>query len=317
MRVQLDAGLSQIYEFLEAGNPGCAKPLVEDALAGDLENEEIIFALRCVHFWIDKIPVTDETGGSDAKFENGEQLIYQWKHFLSFAGKEQAKHERVMRAICKGVFSAALDCYEQALNVYQTPQKSHIYRRAGLCYKKLGEYERALSFLAEANKLTPDQSEILAEMADCFALCGDERSAKVLFREAFFIAPLKIESSFLDSEMIRRLIEIVAAKEFTGSVLLEWVPVYGVLYGVFTVKRDLRPQEAGKLKQAIYSLETEIKETGCDHAILVPKLINHYFWFIDYLISQQEDRSKVEETLLKIKLLDAEVHKKYTGIKPA
>jgi hypothetical protein len=139
----------------------------------------------------------------------------------------------------------------------------------------------------------------------------------VLFREAFFIAPLKIESSFLDSEMIRRLIESVAAKKFTGGVLLEWIPVYGVLYGVFTVKRELRPQEAGKLRQAIYSLETELKETGCDRAIIVPKLINHYFWFIDHLIARQEERSKIEETLLKIKLLDADVHKKYTGIKPA
>jgi tetratricopeptide (TPR) repeat protein len=317
MKVQFDAGLSQVYEFLEAGNPGYAKPLVEDALAGDLENEEIIFALRCVHFWIDKIPVTEKTGESETKFENGEYLIYQWKHFLSFAGKLQAKHERVMRAICKGVFSAALDCYEQALNVYQTSQKNDIYRRAGLCYKKLGEYERALSFLAEANKLTPDQSEILAEMADCYALCGDERTAKVLFREAFFIAAPKIEIGFLDSEMIRRLIERVETMGLTGNVLLEWIPVYGVLYGVFTVKRELRLQEAVKLKQAIYQLETELKETGCNRAVIVPKLINHYFWFIDHLIARQEERSKIEETLLKIKLLDADVHKKYTGIKPA
>ncbi|MDR3284545.1 MAG: hypothetical protein LBS97_05145 [Treponema sp.] len=315
MKIQSDAGLAQVCELLEAGCPGRAKPLVEDALAQDLENEQIQFALRCVNFWIDKIPVSPEIDG-DGKFEAAEELTRQWKQFISFAGKVADESEWIMRAVCRGVFSTALECYELALHTQHSSQQSDICRRLGLCYKKLGQYETALAHLSEANTLTPDQPEILAEMADCYALCGNDRTAKVLFREAFFTGDPKIDIGFLDSEMIRRLIELVESRGYTGQALLEWIPVYGVLYGVFTVKRELRAHEAGKLKQAIFSLENELKESGADRQVMVPRLINHYFWFIDHLIARQEERSKIEETLLRIKVLDGEVHKKYTGIKP-
>jgi tetratricopeptide (TPR) repeat protein len=317
MKDQTDAPLSQVYKFLEAGNPGSAKQMVENALSEDLEDEEVIFALRCVNFWIGKIPVPDGIDDLDAYFDAGESLIYQWKQFVSFAGEKQKKYERIMSATCRGVFSVALDCYEQALISHQMPQKSDIHRRIGLCCKKLGAYESALSHLAEANKSTPDQPEILAEMADCYALCGNERTARVLFREAFFLEASKIEISFLESEMIRTLIDEIERMGFSGPTLLEWIPVYGVLYGIFTVKRELRSHEMGKLRNQILSLETALKETGSDPAIIKPKLLNHYFWFIDHLIAQKEDRAKIDETLLKIKLLDADVHKKYTGVKPA
>jgi tetratricopeptide (TPR) repeat protein len=316
MKVQTETGLSQVYELLEAGNPGWAKPLIEDALAQDLENEEIIFVLRCINFWSDKIPVPTPANFVDqeGRCESGENLLYQWKQFLSFAGEGAATYERAMRAVYRGVFTAALECFELALNTPQGPQKSDLYRQAGLCCKKLGQYETALGQLTVANSLSQDRPEILAEMADCYALCGNDRHAKMLFREAFFLDPSKIDGSWLDSEMIRCLMVQVEKEGYGGAVLMEWVPIYGTLYGVFTIKRELKGYEAGKLRQGIFSLENALKETGNDRGLLVPRLINHYFWLIDYFLARQEERPKIEETLLKIKLLDGEVHKKYTGI---
>jgi hypothetical protein len=150
-------------------------------------------------------------------------------------------------------------------------------------------------------------------MADCYALCGDERTAKLLFREALFIDASKVDVSFLDSEMIRSLVEVVVSKGFSGKALLEWLPVYGTLYGVFTVHRQLQALEAAKLKQGIFALEMALKESDRDRDILQPKLINHYFWLINHLMLQQEDRSKIEEVLMKINLLDSDIYKNYTG----
>jgi tetratricopeptide (TPR) repeat protein len=316
MNTQTETDLSQVFDFLEAGEVDRAKPLIGEALSSDLENGDIEFLLRCANFWIRKIPAHGDSG--EDKLAVGETLIRQWKEFLAFAdekvtGVSSEMRERVQGALCRGVFSSALDCFLALLRAHQVQQKSEVYLRIGECYKKLGQYEDALANLIEANTLAPDQAGILAEMADCSALCGKERDAKLLFREAFFVDPGKVELDFLDSGMIHRLVDLVEEKGFSGAALLEWLPVYGKLYGVFTILREMKALEAGKLKQAIYALETNLKEPGADRAVKVPRLINHYFWLVDYLTMKQEDRGKIDETLLKIKLLDEGIYKRYTG----
>jgi hypothetical protein len=60
-------------------------------------------------------------------------------------------------------------------------------------------------------------------------------------------------------------------------------------------------------------LENELHEASHDAALIVPRLMNHYFWLIDYLVASQDERSKIEETLRKIKLLDVDVYKQFAG----
>lgn len=137
--------------------------------------------------------------------------------------------------------------------------------------------------------------------------------SKVLFREAFFQGADRIELHFLESEIVQRLFAQVQALGYSGPELVEWIPVYGVLYGVFNVKRELRALEFGKLKQAIYALENEIKDAPEDiRSVLVPRLINHYFWLVDHYVNVHDDKARINEVLLKIKLLDAGVYGKYT-----
>jgi len=89
--------------------------------------------------------------------------------------------------------------------------------------------------------------------------------------------------------------------------------VYGVLYGVFNVKRELRALEFGKLKQAIFALENELKDASAEtRSVLVPRLINHYFWLIDHYVNVNDDKTRINEVLLKIKLLDTDVYNRYT-----
>ena len=216
-------------------------------------------------------------------------------------------HERT------GIFSTALDNFLEALGGHKNPREGELYCKAGICHKKLGEYETALSFLSQASAILPNVPTVLAEIADCYALCGNERAAKVLFRDAFFLGASSVDTSFLDCLMVVRLLKQVEQKGFSGDELLEWLPVYGVLYGVFNIKRELRPPEASKLKQAIFMLESELKSGAENAALLVPRLINHYFWLIDHFAAIQGERNSIEETLLKIKLLDVNIYKQYAG----
>jgi tetratricopeptide (TPR) repeat protein len=309
MNAQSDGELLQAYEFLKNGNTVRAKTLVEDALANDLENAEVIFALRCVNFWAEKLAEPE----GETPEERGDFLLDSWKRFVPFMRDDSCTFDRCVDAARTGIFTAALDDFLEALGGHKNPREGELFRKAGVCHKKLGEYETALSFLSQASAALPNVPTILAEIADCYALCGNERAAKVLFRDAFFLGASSIDTSFLDCLMILHLLKQVEQKGFAAAALLEWVPVYGVLYGVFNIKRELRPPEASKLKQAIFALENELKEDAENSELLVPRLINHYFWLIDHFAAMQGERNSIEETLLKIKLLDVNIYKQYAG----
>ena len=121
----------------------------------------------------------------------------------------------------------------------------------------------------------------------------------------------KIELFFLDSPLIRVLVEKVEDAGYSGAALLEWIPVYGVLLGMFNVKRPLRSQEVLRLKQEIYSREGEIKDPANNRELLKPHLINLYFWLIDYYVLAKDSVSKINEVMLKLKLLDPKIHELY------
>jgi hypothetical protein len=142
-------------------------------------------------------------------------------------------------------------------------------------------------------------------------LGGEARASKALFREAFYIGAQRIDMELLESEMIRRLASRVAEMGHSGLELAEWIPVYGAVLGVFTVKRELKAVEVGKLRQSIYQLENDAKEGGEDRALVVPRLINRYFWLIDHYMAAKEDRARIDEVLLKVRLLEPSIYKQY------
>ncbi len=282
--------------------------MLNGALVYELENQEILFTIACCNFWIDAL---DRANKLDDAFERGQIYCNEWKNFLQFLSREEKTFDRTLFAVRSGIFSLALACFNQLAGEKDPALKAEILRKTGLCYKKLGSYETARSCLAEANDVRSDSAATIAELADCYALCGEEKQAKVLFREAFYIDPQKIEPEFLDSELIQCLIRNVKQKGFSGAALMEWIPVYGHLHGVFTVKRMLRPQEIVRLKQEIYAKEMEIKDPSCQRALLTPRLINLYFWLIDYYSAAKEDVSKMNDIVTRIKILDTEIYELY------
>lgn len=294
--------------MIRSGNLAEAKELINGALVYQLENQEFLFTLACCNFWIEAI---ERAKRLDDAYERGQSYCSEWKNFLQFLSREERTFDRTLFAVKTGIFSLALECFNQLASERDPMQKAEILRKTGLCYKKLGSYETARGCLAEANDAYQNSAAIIAEMADCYALCGEEKQAKVLFREAFYINPQAIEPEFLDSELIQCLIRNVKQKGYAGSALLEWIPVYGQLYGVFTVKRKLRPTEIARLKREIYAKETEIKDPACQRDLIAPRLINLYFWLIDYFVAAKENVSKMNEIITRIKILDTEIYELY------
>lgn len=309
MSSQPENEIKRVYDLLKQGDYQSAKEVLSEILIDDLENPEILFGLKCTGFWENKLTQISEITNL---FPKGEQLISGWKEFLYLIDNEKSRYEQCIYSIKKGVFTQVLEIFQRLLQENTFSKKGAIVGRIGLCYKQLGDYDTALRFLGEANLENPEKASILAEMADCYALCGEEKTSKILFREAFFINPQDVDISVLESELFCRLYSEVMRTGKKDEVAAEWFPVEGVLLGVLNVKRELRALEVGKLKQNIYALETELKDEGVDSDLIIPRLINNYFRLIDHYTTVMEDRTKINEILLKIKLLNADVYERYT-----
>lgn len=316
MDIQADEDLSEAYSILAKGEFENAKTILSrifsEHLQGkspNLQGQEIRFAIWCCSFW--STPSTNFL--QQEKIEGGDSIFNQWKLFLdSRKTKEGKPFTKAFFAIQNGVFKKALDAFSFSEDEKNPVQKAETLRKKGICLKKLGDYESALQLLKEANTLTPSSAAVVSEIADCFALLGEEKKAKVLFREAFFIDASKVDIDFLDSELIQCLIRQVSESGKSGNALLEWIPIYGTLYGVFNMKRELSIQEVSRLKQQIFERENELKNPANDSSVLTPRLINMYFWLIDHY-ARAEYRAGIQECLIQIRVHDEDVYKMYTG----
>jgi tetratricopeptide (TPR) repeat protein len=300
--------LSNAYENLRCVDLRGATELLERALGVDYESPEVLWALKCANFWSERLLRLEALPNP---FERGEYAIAQWKSFAAFASKLGGEFEPALYAYKRFAFSLALSQYSALPADEKESHEADLALRIGICLKGTGDYVGALRSLETAARERKEDAALLAELADAYALQGDERSSKALFREAFFVAAQRVDIDLLESGMIRRLAAKVAELGYKGPELAEWIPVYGALMGVFSVKRELKAVEVGKLRQSIYQLENEAKEGGDEKSTLVPRLINRYFWIIDHYIAAKEDRAKIDEVLLKVRLLDQSIYKQY------
>ena len=65
------------------------------------------------------------------------------------------------------------------------------------------------------------------------------------------------------------------------------------------------------LKKDIYAMEMEYKDPACNSEVIVPKLLNNYFWLMDHYELSRENPAKINEMLIKIKVLDSSVYDAY------
>jgi tetratricopeptide (TPR) repeat protein len=315
------AGLiHEAYEKLKASDAAAAAELLEGALRVDFDNGEITYALKCIHWWLEQTKRLEEF---ENPYEKGGFILSRLKQYYVFlerfsgpaagTGKGTPEaHDQCQYAVRRYVFSSALRCFEDLLGESVNQHDPGLLLLVGRCYKGVGNYIEALKYLEQAIRFKKEDGETLAELADINALLGEDRIAKAYFREAFFLDPGKIDLRSMESGLILRLRDrITAERGFSGEELCEWIPVWGRLWGVFSVKRELKQVEVGRLKQSIFSLEAERGNKGERDSLLKPRLLNRYFWLVDHYENSREDPALIEEVLLKIKITDPEIYERY------
>jgi tetratricopeptide (TPR) repeat protein len=297
--------LNKVYQSFKAGSFPAAISLLEQALSIDFENADITNALKCANFWLERAEKLEEIGGG---YERGGYFLHQWKVFSAFCSRLENISERCLFTLKYYVFGLALENFSLLYNENEI-NDPEILLAMGRCHKARGNFEDAIKFMELAGQQKRDDAVILCELADCYSLVNENRAAKLFFREAFFLDPRAVELSYLESPMIQRLMRKLKAQGVSDQELPEWIPIYGTLYGLFNVKRELRPLELGKLKQTIYQLEKDWQSEPRDQ--LIPRIINHYFWLIDHYVSSGEDNERIEEILQKINEIDPKIYREY------
>lgn len=299
--------LHSAYSALGEGSFTESIDILEKALTVDFDHSEVVAALKCTNYWYERNKRLDSIPGD---FERGEYLLNQWKNFTLFLDRVKDCNEQGMNAIRQLVFEKARYYFMKIFND-QGGQDPEIMFRLARCYKGKGDYEHAIEYYEAANRQRSEDPTIISELADCYALINEIRASKIFFREAFYLDPQRVEIAFLESLLIGRIIQSLKEIGYESPELEEWISVYGVIYGVFTVKRELKSIELGKLKQAIFNFESELSETRNNVPYVIPRLITRYFWLIDHYVCVKEDRKKIEDVLQKIRNLDSTVYEKY------
>jgi len=280
---------------------------LEQALALDVGRPGTASALKCVAFWRERQARFDALKDP---WEHAEATLAQWKLFVPFAERLGDAPERCLFSLKQRAFSTALALYRRVLEA-GAGEDPELLARIGRCAKGVGSYDLAIEFLERANRERREDAAILAELADAYSLAGEEREAKVFFREAFFLDPQAVDLGLLESPLVGRLAARLRAMGHAEPELAEWVPVYGAIFGVFGVRRELRPLELGRLKQAIYGLEKEVRRQASPR-VRVPRLINRYFWLSDHYRAVGEQRERIDDVLERIRELDPRVYRDYT-----
>jgi tetratricopeptide (TPR) repeat protein len=302
--------IQKAYFSLKTSDPEGAKLALNEALKIDFEHREVVYALKCLSWWMERLKKLSEFQDS---YDKGGFVLSQWKSFYSFLDRigEQQGFDPCLYAVKHFIFSSALGFFEDILGDGENQHDPGLLLQVGRCYKGVGNFEEALKYLEQASRFKREDGETLSELADVNALLEETRAAKALFREAFFIDPQGIELKNMDSELILRLADRVRDLGYEGEELLEWIPIYGAIFGVFSVNRELKLAELGKLKQSIFTLENEIRGNTGRGGLLVPRLINRYLWLIDHYENIRADPALIEETMLKIKITDPAVYERY------
>ncbi|MDR2071834.1 MAG: hypothetical protein LBP60_00155 [Spirochaetaceae bacterium] len=302
--------IQKAYGSLTSSDVEGAKRALNEALKLNFEHPEVVYALKCLSWWMERLKKLSEVQDS---YDRGGFILSQWKSFYSFLDRigEERKFDSCLYAMKHFVFSTALGFFGDILGEGDNQYDPALLLQAGRCYKGVGNFVEALKYLEQAARFKRDDGETLSELADINALLEEPRAAKALFREAFFLDPQGIELRNMDSELILRLADRVREMGYEGQELLEWIPIYGALFGVFSVNRELKLAELGKLKQSIFTLENEIRGNAGKTELLIPRLINRYLWLIDHYENVQADPALIEETMLKIKITDPAIYERY------
>lgn len=303
--------LKEVYQSFEAGDFSEADRLLDEAHSIDFGNPEIQTAMKVCGFWKQRLHKIETVEGYGAR---GKYLCRSWNVFNElYSGASEYPLEF-------GRMRLNIWVHTEALRYFSAQAEEKNDREAILqiarCHKKIGSYDyavRCYEYLLQ--NFADNDVRCMAELADAYVLTGELKAGKVLLREALFLDSANVELDELKAPLFTDLISRVRKEcPITSPVFNEWLLVYGILWSVLDVRRELSSVEYGNLKQMIYTFRSEIAEGDAD-GCLTPRLVNCYFRLMDHLEITESDRKEIEAIRLNIRLTAPSLYNSSVGRK--
>lgn len=283
--------LSFALELLKEGKFEDANIIFSDVLRYDYSNQIAETGVKCCKYWNSRINMMKSR---ETSYYMGKYLYDEWKKFQVFLRNQKNIQMKVINCVMYFIFGTALQYLEKEIQDNKIIDLSTLFL-IGLFHKKLGDFDHAIYYFERIINNDRFNAPAFAQLADCYALIDEERKAKVLFREGFFICPSAIELDTLDSNLISNLIVRISEYKIPREELAYWIPVYGRVLNVFNIKRELAPVELGKLKQDVFHLEQDFFTLEAVDQKVKARLINYYLWLYDfYIVKENSDDIKIE-----------------------
>jgi tetratricopeptide (TPR) repeat protein len=293
--------------LLEEGSFAEAIRLFENIAGENAEFPGVPDGMRAARFWIGR---TNKLRRYSNPYEKAKLLLREWRDFERYMVRNSVKHGRSTAAIQKHIFGDIIESFAKAYNEGVVPDTA-ILIQIGDCFKKLGNFERAIDVYEYARSFNDEDPALLSKLGDCYFSIDETSKAKVLFREAFFIDPGLIELDCIESPFIHMLYERTFQQIKDPETSIYWLPVIAEISRAFNVKREPKKGEIDDLRRDIKKLEAEYSTNKKRRIYIKPKLINHYFWFIDSLKILGGSKKEIEEALQRINEIDPEIFFRY------
>ena len=298
---------NRAHKLLEEGSFSDAIALFENIIGENAGYPGVPDGIRAARFWIGRANKLEKYSSPYGK---ARLLLKEWRDFEKFMTKNSLKHGRSTAAIQKYIFSDIIESFTQAYNEGVAPDTG-ILIQIGDCFKKLGNFERAIDMFEYARSFDKEDPSLLSKLGDCYFSIDETSKAKVLFREAFFIDPGLIELDSIESPFIHMVYAKTVQQIRNPDTSIYWIPVIAEVSRAFNVKREPKKGEIEKLREEIRKLEAEYSTNKKMRDYIKPKLINHYFWLIDSLKIVGGSKKEIEESLGRINEIDSEIFSQY------
>lgn len=242
--------------------------------------------LKTTRFWQKRLDLFSYTSS-----KSGSILFAEWEDFVDFCCEYQIKVYPVFLAVKSYVFKKIVDFLSRASRDCDNSNREILVQLAYAFYEA-GIIDRAVETLEFVLGRFPDEDDfrVYTLLGEIYAdIYSDDHSKKdlavIMFNELFLKCVDQVDLSLIEYDPISTLAQAIHKDLFPENHIKYWIPIYGYLYGGLTVRRNLRYEEYKKLQEKISYFESEIRG-GEQLEILIPKLLNVYFWVFDYYIYQ-------------------------------
>ncbi len=275
-----------IFQYLKAGRWSDV-----EQIAFALEDQNTDFrdsVLKVTRFWQKRLELFVYE-----KEDTGIELFKEWEHFVYFCGEYKVNDVNIFLATKSYVLKKVIDFLTKASREKDNTSReilvylAYAFFEADVIDRAIDTLEFILGRFQEEN-----DARVYTLLGDLYAEVYPENHPKrdlavIMFNELFLKCVDTVDIDNIEYPDINKLIQGIRADLFPENEIKYWIPVYGFLYGGLTVRRNLRYEEYKKLQEQIVALENELREQE-NTSIIIPKLMNVYFWVFDYYVYQMK-----------------------------